>query len=161
MCTVVPSTGVIATLHSFRSRVAQFSPLVWLTATHAAISVAGWAHAVHAGTRPGILLAAGQLAGLLLASLALAQLLIMSRSPWFEQRHGLDGLARVHHRIGQVFLVPMVAHPLLIVAAYGQGNARSLGEDLKSILQMDIAVVLLAKCPTLSMYGSGWLVKEK
>lgn len=102
--------------------------------------VAAWVHAVHAGSRPGGLLAAGQCAGLLLASLALAQLLIMSRAPWLEQRLGLDGLARVHHRLGQVFLVPLVAHPLLIVAAYGQGNARSLGADLATILQMDGAV---------------------
>lgn len=36
-----------------------------------------------------------------------------------------------------MFLVPLVAHPLLILAAYGQGDARSLGADLEAILHMD------------------------
>jgi predicted ferric reductase len=85
----------------------------------------------------GIWLAAGQFTGLLLASLALAQLLIMSRAPWWEQVHGLDGLARVHHRIGQVFLVPLIAHPLLILAAYGKGDAGSMVVALATVLRMD------------------------
>ena len=94
-------------------------------------------HGVHAGSQLDILLSAGQFAGLLLASLALAQFLVMSRAPWLEQVHGFDGLARLHHRMGQVFLVPLIAHPLLILAGYGQRDARSLWADLASILQMD------------------------
>lgn len=115
----------------------RVSPLVWLATAHAAMSVAGWVHGVRVDTQASILLAAGQFAGLLLASLALVQLLIMSRAPWLEQVHGLDGLARLHHRLGQVFCVPLIAHPALILAAYGRGDASSLVADLATVLPMD------------------------
>jgi predicted ferric reductase len=133
----VSSASVATAFLYLRSLLALLSPLTWLAAIHAAICVAAWVHAVHAGSQQGLVLAAGQFTGLLLASLALAQLLVMSRAPWLEQVHGLDGLARLHHRIGQVFLVPLIAHPLLILAGYGQGDARSLGADLVAILHMD------------------------
>ena len=95
------------------------------------------------------MLAAGRFAGLLLASILVGQLLIMSRAPWLEQLHGLDALARMHHRLGQVFLVPLLAHPVLILAAYGGGDARLLMTDAATVLSMDgvtgasIAVALL------------------
>lgn len=115
----------------------RLSPLVWLAAVHAAICGAGWVYALPAGTHADIVLAAGQFAGLLLASLALAQLLIMSRAPWLEQVHGLDGLARVHHRLGQAFFAPLIAHPLLIAVAYGRGDGPSLVSGLATVMHMD------------------------
>lgn len=120
-----------------RSLLRHGSPLVGLVAVHAVLSVAGWAQTVRLGTRTDVLLAAGRFAGLLLASLALLQLLVMSRASWLEQVYGLDGLARVHHRIGQVFLVPLLAHPLLIVAAYGRSDTGTLASGLTLVLQMD------------------------
>jgi predicted ferric reductase len=74
----------------------------------------------------------------------------MSRAPWLEQRHGLDGLARVHHRIGQVFLVPLIAHPLLIISTYGLGEGLPPFGEAAALLQMDgitgagLATLLLA-----------------
>ena len=96
-----------------RSLASQVSPLAWLVAVHAGISVVGWTHAMRVAPTTDIWLTAGQFADLLLASLALAQLLIMSRAPWLEQVHGLDGLARVHHRIGAVYRVgrPLARQP--------------------------------------------------
>lgn len=61
---------------------------------------------------------------------------VMSRATWLEQAHGLDGLSRIHHRIGQVFLAPLIAHPLLILAAYGQGDTGALASDAATVLRM-------------------------
>lgn len=65
-----------------------------------------------------IMLTLGRLLGLILVSLALLQLLIMSRAPWIEQAFGLDKLARVHHRIGKYFIIPLILHPLFILLSY-------------------------------------------
>lgn len=62
--------------------------------------------------------AIGRLFGLVLSSLVLMQFLIMSRAPWLEQAFGLDRLARLHHRIGKYFLIPLILHPLLITVGY-------------------------------------------
>ena len=137
LCPRTASASVAPSCSRVRSLVSQVSPLAWLVAVHAGISVVGWTHAIRVAPSTDIWLAAGQFAGLLLASLALAQLLIMSRATWLEQVHGLDGLARIHHRIGQVFLAPLIAHPLLILAAYGQGDTGALASDAATVLRMD------------------------
>ncbi len=153
----MPSASVAQACSRVRSLVPLVSPLAWLVAFHAGISVLGWVHAMRVGPLTDIWLAAGQFAGLLLASLTLFQLLIMSRAPWWEQVHGLDGLARVHHRIGLVFLVPLIAHPILILAAYGRGGTESLVSDVSTVLRMDgvmgasVALGLLVSILTYSL----------
>lgn len=133
----MPSARVRPPTSGHRSLVPCGSPLPWLAGTHAVICIAGWAHAIRTDAITDTVLAAGRFAGLLLASVLLGQLLIMSRAPWLEQVHGLDTLARMHHRLGQVFLVPLVAHPVLILAAYGGGDTRSLMTDVATVVSMD------------------------
>ena len=133
------------------SLVATFKnqPLFWLVMIHGVVSGAGWANAARAG--PGVppVLAAGQITGLILASCGLLQILLASRAPWLERVYGLDGLTRLHHRVGQVFLVPLLAHPLLVTWATMRWSGESAGTAYATLLAMDgvvgatIALVLL------------------
>lgn len=83
------------------------------------------------------LVAAGRLAGLVLASATLAQFLLMSRAPWLEQAFGLDKLARIHHRIGKYFLIPLLLHPLLITAGYASYSQLSYLRQYLAMLQYE------------------------
>lgn len=83
------------------------------------------------------LLAFGSLSGLILASLALLQLLLMSRAPFIEQTWGQDKLARVHAFLGKVFLVFLVAHPALVVAAYSNTSQMSFFSQYFAMLKLD------------------------
>lgn len=133
------------------SLVATFKkqPIFWLVLIHGVVSGAGWANAARAG--PGVppVLAAGQITGLVLASCGLLQILLASRAPWLERVYGLDGLTRLHHRVGQVFLVPLLAHPFLVTWATMRWSGESAGTAYATLLTMDgvvgatIALVLL------------------
>jgi predicted ferric reductase len=112
-------------------------PIFWLVLIHGVVSGAGWVNAARAG--PGVppVLAAGQITGLVLASCGLLQILLASRAPWLERVYGLDGLARLHHRVGQVFLVPLLAHPLLVTWATMRWSGESAGTAYATLLAMD------------------------
>jgi len=112
-------------------------PLIWIVLVHAAVCLAGWSSAAFTERGVSPVLAAGQLAGLLLASCALLQLLLASRAPWLERVSGLDGLMRLHHRVGQFFLVPLLAHPLLVTWAYVRWSGETFGAAYASLLAMD------------------------
>lgn len=85
----------------------------------------------------GTLLALGSLSGLVLASLALLQLLLMSRAPLLEQTWGLDKLARIHGALGKVFIIFLVAHPALVIAAYSSINELSYFAQYFALLKLD------------------------
>lgn len=63
-------------------------------------------------------LALGRLAGLLAASLVLLQVMLMGRARWLEPVFGLDKLAIIHRKNGQLLALFLIAHPLLIVSSY-------------------------------------------
>ncbi len=92
---------------------------------------------LRSGDIAGQLLAAGRLAGLLLTTMTLLQLLLMSRAPWIEQAFGLDKLARVHHTLGKYFILPLVAHPVLITAAYATYAGLPFFKQYLSMLQYE------------------------
>lgn len=112
-------------------------PLAWLVLFHGMVSTAGWATAAFSGRGVGPVLLAGQVAGLFLASCALLQILLASRAPWLERVYGLDGLTRLHHRVGQVFLVPLLAHPLLLTWAHIRWSGESASKAFATLLAMD------------------------
>jgi len=112
-------------------------PVLWLVSIHAVVSSAGWWNGVFSGSGVSWLLAAGQFAGLVLASCGLLQLLLASRPPWLERVYGLDGLTRLHHRVGQLFLVPLIAHPLLITWEYQRWSGTSFVAAFAALLAMD------------------------
>lgn len=65
-----------------------------------------------------LLLAFGRLAGLFAAFLLLLQFLLVGRIAWLEKVFGHDRLTHAHHFVGGLFLVCVVAHPLLLIAHY-------------------------------------------
>jgi hypothetical protein len=81
-------------------------PIFWLVLIHGPTSGAGWVNAARAG--PGLppVLAAGQITGLVPASCGLFQIVLASRAPWLERAYGLDGLTRLHHRVGSCSSCP-------------------------------------------------------
>jgi predicted ferric reductase len=111
--------------------------VLWLVLIHGLVSTAGWVNGALAG--PGVtpVLAAGQITGLFLASCGLLQLLLASRAPWLEHAYGLDGLTRLHHRVGQAFLVPLIAHPLLVTWNFMHWSGESVFAAYASLLAMD------------------------
>lgn len=111
--------------------------LLWLLVLHVLVCGAGWVHAAGARREMPPVLAAGQITGLLLASCALFQILLASRAPWLERVHGLDGLTRLHHRVGQVVLLPLLAHPLLLTWAHVRWSGESALTAFATLLAMD------------------------
>jgi predicted ferric reductase len=109
----------------------------WLGLVHGLVCGAGWGNAALARQEILPVLAAGQISGLVLASCALLQILLASRAPWLERVYGLDGLTRLHHRVGQVFLVPLFAHPLLLTWAYVRWSGDSAVTAFATLLAMD------------------------
>ncbi len=83
------------------------------------------------------LLALGSLSGLILASLALLQVLLMSRGVILEQTWGLDKLSRAHATLGKMFLVFLLLHPALVVAAYANWSQVSFFNQYLNTLQLD------------------------
>jgi len=65
-----------------------------------------------------ILLAFGRAAGLLAAFLLLLQFMLIGRLAWIERVFGPVRLAHAHHVVGALFLLCLVAHPLLLVAHF-------------------------------------------
>jgi predicted ferric reductase len=101
-------------------------PVFWLVLIHGLVSGSGWAKA-----------AAEQITGLVLASCGMFQVLLASRAPWLERAYGLDGLMRLHHRVGQLFLVPLLAHPLLVTWATMRWSGESAVTAYASLLAKD------------------------
>lgn len=65
-----------------------------------------------------LLLAFGRATGLLAAFFLLLQFLLVGRVAWLEKVFGHDRLTHAHHYVGGLFLLCVVAHPLLLVAHY-------------------------------------------
>lgn len=83
----------------------------------AAVALHGTAFA-GAGTA-GLFTWAGRVAGLLAEVLLVGQFLLAARIPWLERSVGQDVLLRWHRPLGQILLVAVCAHPLLLAAGYG------------------------------------------
>jgi predicted ferric reductase len=80
-------------------------------------------------TTAGRFTAEGQLTALLGTYLVLIQLILMARSPWLEQRFGMDGLARAHKWVGFSVVWLLLGHGALTTIGYAMGDRQSiLGE---------------------------------
>ncbi len=80
-------------------------------------------------TTAGRFTAEGQLTALLGTYLILIQLILMARSPWLEQRFGMDGLAKAHKWVGFSAVWLLVGHGVLTTIGYAMGDQQSfIGE---------------------------------
>ena len=82
----------------------------------------------------GLLIALGRLAGLSSAYGILQQFFFMGRLPWLERAFGLDKLARLHHVNGQLGLLLLVLHPILLTAGYAAASGTSWTVQLADFL---------------------------
>jgi predicted ferric reductase len=73
--------------------------------------------------------AAGQITALVGTYAALVQVLLMARSPWLEQRFGMDGLAQWHRWLGFTVTVLISAHVLFTTIGYALGDGRSIASE--------------------------------
>ena len=69
---------------------------------------------------PGLALAVGRLAGLLATVLTLGQFVLMSHLQWLERSYGLDKLTRFHRLNGQLAIILLLGHPVLVIYAYSR-----------------------------------------
>ena len=85
-------------------------------------------------TTAGRFTAEGQLTALLGTYLVLIQLILMARSPWLEQRFGMDGLARAHKWVGFSVVWLLVGHGVLTTMGYAMGDKRSFVGEAWTLL---------------------------
>lgn len=83
----------------------------------------------------GIVFAVGRLFGLLAVFFALVQFLLMGRVVWIERSFGLDRLAGFHRLNGYATISCIIAHSLLIVAAYSLTAGNNYIAQYLSILR--------------------------
>lgn len=111
--------------------------VAWLVGLNAVLIAAMWVR--HGGldqlpAAGGLQVAIGQLAGLYAAYLALLQLVLMSRSPWLDQRFGMDRLAWAHRWLGFATVWLIVIHGVFTVVGYALGDNAAVLDELWTIL---------------------------
>ena len=85
-------------------------------------------------TTAGRFTAEGQLTALLGTYLVLIQLILMARSPWLEQRFGMDGLARAHKWVGFSVVWLLVGHGVLTTVGYAMADQQSFVGEAWTLL---------------------------
>ena len=81
-----------------------------------------------------VLNAAGQLTALLGTYSALVQVVLMSRSPWLDQRFGIDRIAGWHRWLGFATLYLILAHVAFSTAGYAAADGHSLAAETWTFL---------------------------
>ena len=76
-----------------------------------------------------VLSGAGQLTALLGTYAALVQVVLMSRSPWLDQRFGIDRIAAWHRWLGFATVWLIGAHVVFSTAGYAAGDGRSFAAE--------------------------------
>jgi predicted ferric reductase len=125
---------------------------VALIALNAVLIVAMWVRhgqLQELGTLAAKLTAAGQLSALLGTYAALIQILLMSRSPWLEQRFGMDGLARWHRFLGFACTALICAHVVLTVTGYALSDRSSVAAEAWTMLTTYPYVLMAAAATAL------------
>ena len=70
--------------------------------------------------------ALGRSLGIVAAVLMMTQVLLASRAPWVERGLGHDRAIAIHTRIGKVAIILMLVHALILTAASGAYDGRSV-----------------------------------
>lgn len=81
------------------------------------------------------LIALGRISGLFLEYAFLLQLVLVGRIVWIERVFGFDQLNRLHRWVGYSLGIFLIAHPLLLVIGYAQGNQLGKIEQFLSFIQ--------------------------
>jgi len=76
----------------------------------------------------------GRLTGLQAVYVALVQIVLLLRMPWLEMLVGFDRLTRWHRRNGQVCIVLVLAHVVLITAGYAGTDQVGLFAEFRTLL---------------------------
>ncbi len=85
-------------------------------------------------TPAGVLTAMGQLTALYGTYLALIQLVLMSRSPWFDQVFGMDGLAVAHRWLGFATVWLLLGHGVLTTIGYALGDGSNVISEFWTLI---------------------------
>ncbi len=107
-----------------------------------------------------LLLAFGRAAGLLAASLLLLQFMLIGRIAWLERVVGHDRLAHAHHIVGALFLLCLVAHPILLVAHFQDEGWWAKLVDFWQNWD-DVAAAMLAALIFLIVSVSSWQIARR
>jgi predicted ferric reductase len=107
--------------------------LVAFLAVNVAVITAMWWR--HNGTQAfrdgtGRLLAAGQLLALYGTFLVLVQLVMVARTPWLEQRYGMDNLTRWHRVAGAAMVFALVGHTVFTVLGFAASESKNPVREL-------------------------------
>ncbi len=104
------------------------------------------------------LIALARIFGLLAVYFVLSQLIFIGRVKWLEKQFGLDKLSIWHHLNGFFALLFILAHPFLLIIAYGGLNnlgffsqTMDLIKNYPDVWQAVIAVLIFVSIVTLSV----------
>lgn len=104
------------------------------------------------------LVAVGRISGLLAVYFVLSQLIFIGRVKWLEKLFGLDKLSIWHHLNGFFALLFILAHPFLLIIAYGGLNNLGFFSQIMDFIfnypnvwQAELAVLIFVSIVTLSV----------